>query len=161
MSARLGDHLDDALFERLSGGGLATRPEEAIVIATTDDRGRPHPALVAYGEVLAVTPALVRLVLGARSTSARNLAARGAVTLCLIASDGVAYIKAAARALTAEPSLAARGLVAFEARVEDVLVDAPAAGEAARLTSGITFTADDPERQAREWTARLDALRRA
>jgi hypothetical protein len=40
-------------------------------------------------------------------------------------------------------------------------VDAPAAGEAARLTSGITFAADDPAGQAREWAARLAALRRA
>ena len=61
----------------------------------------------------------------------------------------------------AEPSLAAEWLVAFEAHVEEVLVDAPAAGEKAHLTTGITFTADDPEGQARAWAARLDALRRA
>jgi hypothetical protein len=161
VSKRVGDHLDERLFQRLSGGGLATRPEEAIVIATTDDRGRPHPALLAYGEVLAVTPALVRLVLFANSATARNLAARGAATLCLIGSDGVAYVKAAAHPLPTQPALAAQGLVAFEARVEDVLVDTPAPGEDARLTSGITFVADDPERQARDWAAKLEALRRA
>ena len=59
------------------------------------------------------------------------------------------------------PSLADEGLAAFEARIEEVLADTPAAGEKARLTSGITFVADDPAGQARAWAARLDALRRA
>ena len=160
MSTRAGDRLDEARFRRLSGQ-LASRPPEAILIATTDDRGRPHPALLSHGEVLAVTPDVLRFALSAKSTTAHNLAARGAVTLCLIGPEGAAYVKAAARALPAERSLAEKGLVAFEARVEDVLVDAPAAGETARLTSGITFAPDDPASQAREWTARLDALRRA
>jgi hypothetical protein len=158
LSNRIGDHLDDPLFRRLSGGGLALRPEEAIVVATTDDRGRPHPALLADGEVLAVSPALV---VSAKSTTARNLTARAAVTLCVIGPDGVAYVKATAHALPAEPSLSGRGLVAFEARVEDVLLDASAAEEGARLTSGITFAMEDPAARARDWTERLEALRRA
>jgi len=157
---RAGDRLDEARFRRLSGE-LAARPPEAILIATTDDRGRPHPALLSYGEVLAVTPAVLRFAVSTNSATAHNLAARGAVTLCLIGPEGAAYVKAAARALPAERSLAGKGLVAFEARVEDVLVDAPAAGEKARLTGGITFAAEDPASQAREWAARLDALRRA
>jgi flavin reductase (DIM6/NTAB) family NADH-FMN oxidoreductase RutF len=160
VSTRAGDRLDEACFRRLSGE-LASRPPDAILIATTDDRGRPHPALLSYGEVLAVTPAVLRFALSANSTTAHNLAARGAVTLCLIGPEGAAYVKAAARALPAERSLAEKGLVAFEARVEDVLVDAPAARETAHLTSGITFAPDDPVGQAREWATRLDALRRA
>ena len=51
--------------------------------------------------------------------------------------------------------------MAFEAHIEDVLVDAPAAGEKAHLTSGITFATDDPEGQERAWAARLEGLRRA
>jgi hypothetical protein len=111
--------------------------------------------------VLAVSPAALRLAVSAESTTARNLAERGALTLCLIGPDGAAYVKTAAQPLPAEPSLSAQGLVAFEARVEKVLVDAPAAGEKAHLTSGITFTADDPEFQAQAWATTLDALRRA
>jgi hypothetical protein len=164
VSRHTGDRLDDALFRRLSGEGgegVATRGHEAILVATTDDRGRPHPALFSYGEVLAMSPALLRIAVRADSTTARNLAARDALTLCLIGPDGVAYVKAAARPLPGERSLAEEGLVAFEARVEDVLVDTPAAGEKAHLTSGITFAADDPEGHARAWAARLRGLRRA
>lgn len=161
MSVRTGDRLDPALFQRLAGEGLASRPAEAILVATTDERGRPHPALLAYGEVLAVTPSRVRLSVSAGSTTARNLGDRRALTLCLVGPDGVAYVKASARPLASEPWLAAKGLAAFEAEVEDVLVDSPAPGEDARLTSGIGFAAADPERQARESAARLAALRRA
>lgn len=161
VSRHLGNRLDDGLFRRLSGEGGATRAHEAILIATTDERGRPHPALVAYGEVLAVTPALLRIAVPAKSTTARNLGTRGALTLCLIGPDGVAYLKTAAQALPAHPSLDAQGLLAFEAHIEDVLVDAPAAGERAQLTSGITFATDDPEGQERAWAVRLEGLRRA
>jgi Pyridoxamine 5'-phosphate oxidase len=160
VSTRVGDHLDEALFRRLSGEPSAIQRREAILIATADERGRPHPALLAHGEVVAVTPALVRLAVSAGSATARNLAARGALTLCLVDADGVAYVKAAARALPAEPLLAGAGLVAFEARVEDVLADAPLATERARLTSGITFATDDPA-FSRDWASRIEALRRA
>ena len=156
----MGDRLDEALFRRLSGGGDLRR-QEAILIATVDERGRPHPALLSYGEVLAITPAELRLAIPGETTTARNLAERGALTLCLIGPDGAAYVKATARPLPAEPSLAAQGLAAFEARVEEVLADAPPAGEKAHLTSGIAFTTDDPESQGRAWAARLEGLRRA
>jgi hypothetical protein len=161
VSTHAGDRLGEALFRRMSGGDPAPRATEAILIATTDERGRSHPALLSYREVLAVTPAVLRLAVSAKSATARNLAARGALTLCVIGPEGAAYVKTAARALPAEPSLDAQGLAAFEARVEEVLVDAPAAGEKAHLTSGITFTADGPEFQAQAWATKLDALRRA
>jgi hypothetical protein len=161
VSKRTGDRLDERLFGRLSGADGVSRAQEAILIATIDDRGRPHPALLSYGEVLAVAPDVLRFAVSAGSTTARNLADRGAVTLCLIGADGAVYVKAAARPLPAETSLEKDGLVAFEARVQDVLADAPAAGEDAQLTRGITFAAADPDEQARAWATRRAALRRA
>jgi len=159
-STRVGDRLDEALFRRLSGD-VALPAHEAILISTTDERGRPHPALLSHGEVLAIAPAVLRIAVSAKSATTRNLADRGALTLCLIDAGGAAYVKARARPLPAEASLEAQGLVAFEAHVEDVLVDAPTAGEKAHLASGITFTSDNPEEQARASSARLQALRRA
>lgn len=161
VSRHAGDRLDEALFRRLSGGDPAAHAAEAILIATIDERGRAHPALLSYGEVLALTPDVLRIAVSATSATARNLATRGALTMCVIGPDGAAYLKTAARPLPAEPFLAAEGLAAFEARVEDVLVDAPAAGERAHLTSGITFAADDPAAQARAASARREGLRRA
>lgn len=162
MSKRVSGHLDDATFRRLSGEAGAPRSGEAILVATTDEQGRPHPALLSYGEVLAVAPDVVRLLVAGGSTTARNLAARGAITLCLVtAAEGAIYVKARARPLPSLPALGAGGLAAYEARIEEVLADAPAAGEEARLTGGIAFVSGDPARQAATWVARLDALRRA
>ena len=161
VSRHAGDRLDEALFRRLSGESRAARTTEAILIATTDERGRAHPALLSYAEVLAATPQVLRIAVSAKSATARNLAERGALTLCVIGRDGATYLKTGARALPVEPSLEAQGLAAFEARVEEVLVDAPAAGEKAQLTSGITFAADDLEGQTVAGSARLEGLRRA
>ena len=159
MSTRVSDHLDDVTLRRLSGEALASRSGEAILVSTTDEHGRPHPALLSYGEVLALAPDVLRLVVAAGSTTARNLAARGAITLCLVtAAEGALYVKARARALPA--GVLGAGLAAYEARIEEVLADSPAAGEEARLTSGITFVSDDPARRA-IWARRLEALRRA
>lgn len=161
MSTRLSVSLDDVTFRRLSGEGLEGRSGEAILIATIDEHGRPHPALLSYAEVLAVTPGVLRLVVAAGSTTAGNLASRRAITLCLVtAAEGALYVKARARPLPAlGPAFAGRA--AFEAHVEEVRADAPAAGEAARLTSGIAFVSEDPRRQAADGVARLEALRRA
>ncbi|HET6896824.1 MAG TPA: hypothetical protein VFK70_00680 [Vicinamibacteria bacterium] len=161
MSRHAGDRFDERLFHRLSGEDLAARAGEAILIATTDTEGRAHPALLAYGEVIALSPTVLRLAVLGASTTARNLTDRGALTLCLIDGDGATYVKAHARPLPPEDSLQAQGLAAFEAQVEDVLLDTPTAGEKAHLASGITFTADDPEGQARTWAARQQGLRRA
>jgi hypothetical protein len=161
VSKLLSDHLDEATFRRLSGNADGARAGEAILIATTDEQGRPHPALLSYGEVLAVTPGVLRLAVAGGSTTARNLGARGALTLCLVtAAEGALYVKARARPLPA-PALAADGVAAYQAEVEEVRADAPAAGEAARLTSGIAFVSEDPERQSAAARARLEALRRA
>jgi len=160
VSTRVSDHLDDATFRRLSGEALAARSGEAILVSTADEHGRPHPALLSYGEVLAVSPDVLRLVVAAGSTTARNLTARGAITLCLVtAAEGALYVKARARPLPA--GVLGAGLAAYEARIEEVLADAPAAGEEARLTSGIAFVSEDPARQSAAWAMRLEALRRA
>src|SRR5438045_92114 len=78
MSARTGDRLDPALLRRLAGEWLASRATEAILVTTLDDRGRPHPALLAYGEVVALTPTRIRLAVADASTTARNLRLRHA-----------------------------------------------------------------------------------
>lgn len=161
VSRHAGDRFDERLFRRLAGEDLAARAGEAILIATTDTQGRPHPALLGYAEILALSPIVLRLAVRAESATARNLADRGALTLCLIDADGATYVKAHARPLPPEASLEAQGLAAFEAHVEDVLVDAPTAAEKAHLATGITFTADDPEDQARAWSDRREGLRRA
>jgi hypothetical protein len=161
VSARTGDRLDPALFDQLAGTDLRARVTDAILVTTIDDHGRPHPALLACGEIVALSPRRMRLAVRDGSTTARNLGARHAITVCLVDPEGVAYIKAAARRLAPGPWLAARGLAAFELEVQDVLVDAPAPGEPAWLTSGIRFAVEDVERYLQDSADRIHALRQA
>src|SRR3990170_2748497 len=134
MARPLGDTLPDVLHELLGGRDLATRIGHAILITTTDSQGWPHPALVSYGEVVAVDRRRLRLALYRTSGTSGNLRRNGKLTLCLLGPGTAYYIKTSARA-EQEPG--------------------------ARLTGGITF---DPgctvEEALRNWQATVDGLRR-
>ncbi len=152
MSRSVG-RLDEALRARL--GPRAARGE-AVLIATTDAAGRPHPALLSADQILAPSPVEVRFAVGGASRTARNLRERGAVTLCLLAADLAAYVKARASERAADGLPA--GFVRFDARVEDVLLDEAGEDEhGARLSAGIAFTVGDEA----AWSAGVAAVRGA
>ena len=155
MSRSLGAALPPALVRRLSQEDLPSLLGRALPLLTLDDQGRPHPMLCSYLELLAVGPGLIRLAIGARSSTRRNLETRGAATL-VIAEPGVTmYVKCRAGA----PPLLAGELARFELAVEDVLEDAAQDYEqGARITSGLTY-APVPALDS-EWArATLAALR--
>lgn len=158
VSRTLGPSLPPALQQRLSGRDLQDRMTEAILIATIDTAGRPHPALLSYAEVVAVDAQTLRFATYRESTTAQNLRERGAITLCLIAPGSAYYLKARARELAPGETLAR-----FEAVVEDVLVDEARADleGAATLTSGIGFRVSDPAARLPAWTAQVEDLRAA
>lgn len=92
--------------------------------------------LCSYLELLAVSATSIRLAIAVRSSSRRNLEARGAATLIIAEPDVTTYIKcrAAARPLTIGE------LARFDLAVEDVLEDAAADyEEGARITGGLTY----------------------
>jgi len=158
MSRSLGDRLPADLVRSLSGD----RPDlagHAIVIATTDGAGRPHPALLAYDELLALDPGTLRLATYARSSTAENLRQRGALTLCFVEPGSAHYVKARAR----ERTSTLRGRAVFEATVEDVRADEPDASRegTAEILSGITFRTADPRHRARDAEDVQAALRGA
>lgn len=142
MSRRIGPPMDAALRALLSGDGAARHHGEAILVATADGRGRPHPALLTPAEVAATGPDRLRLAVGERSATARNLAERGAVTLALVEGGRVLYVKARTEGRIERAGLPA-GLAVFAARVEDVLVDEPAPGEDILEVSGFRYVARD------------------
>ncbi len=162
MSQALGDSLPDVLHELLSGHDLAARIGQAMLISTVDNWGRPHSALVSYGEVVAVDRRRLRLALYRTSETSGNLRRNGKLTLSLIGPGMAYYIKTAARAQQ-DPMDGFAQLARFEAVVQAVLVDQAREDvePGARLTGGITF---DPGRRGeetlREWQSVVDALRR-
>src|SRR5574341_1298494 len=140
MARPLGETLPDVLHELLGGRDLAARIGQAILITTTDTQGWPHPALLSYGEVVAVDRRRLRLALYRTSGTSGNLRRDGKLTLCLIEPAMAYYLKTVAKE-EQNPMDGFLELARFEARVEQVLVDQaredlePGAG----VTGGITF----------------------
>ncbi len=54
MSRELGNELPAALLSLLDGHDLPARMGKAILITTVDTQGWAHPALLSYGEVVAI-----------------------------------------------------------------------------------------------------------
>jgi hypothetical protein len=135
---------------------------QAILVATTDAQGFAHPALMSYGEVVAVDHRRLRLALDRTSGTSGNLRRNGKLTLCLIGEGMAYYVKTLARE-EQDPMRGFSGLARFEATVEMVLEDHARDDRepGARLTGGITFAIGRPvEETLRGWRAMLDALRR-
>lgn len=131
---------------------------EAILIATIDSMGWPHPALLSYAEVVALDARTLRFATYRESATAQNLRERGAMTFCLFAPGSAYYLKARARELAPSETLAR-----FEAVVVEVLADEARAEleGAATVSSGIGFRILDPAARLAAWTTQVEDLRTA
>jgi hypothetical protein len=136
VSRSLGAALSPALQERLSQKDLPRLLGRGLPLLTVDDRGRPHPMFCSYLELLAVNANTIRIAVGARSSTRRNLEDRGVATLLIVEPDVTIYVKCRAGGAP----LIVGELTRFDLIVEDVLEDAAAEGEEdARITRGLTY----------------------
>jgi hypothetical protein len=133
------DRLPSALLQPLSGDP-ESHPGEAIVVATTDERGRPHFALLSRREVVALDHHRVRLATYDDSRTSENMRRRHFVSLLLIEGGAAWFVKCAVREI-ARPLPGHEGVCAFEATVEHVKKDAvnPSVEQDAEITSPITY----------------------
>lgn len=162
MARPLGDTLPDVLLGLLSGRDLPARMGKAILITTTDAQGWPHPALLSYGEVVAVDPRHLRLAAYRTSGTSGNLRRSGKLTLCFINEGMAYYVKTRVRE-EKDPMAGFPELARFAATVEVVLVDQAREDlePGARVTGGIIFRLGGPVEEAlRGWQAVVDGLRR-
>jgi hypothetical protein len=153
MSRSLGNRLPPALVSLLDGQDIPAKTGVAFLLATVDAEGRPHPALLSVGEVLAPDAGEVRLALYTTSSTTRNLRRGGAFTIALAHGGMGYYVKCTAR----EVADGVPGLAAFKASVDEVLED----GEPiARVTSGFAIElAPGGERVIAAWEKTVAALR--
>jgi hypothetical protein len=160
MSRELGNELPEALLSLLDGADLPARMGKAILITTVDAQGWAHPALLSYGEVVAIAARRLRLATYGGSGTTSNLRRSGRLTLCLIEAGMAYYVKTRAMEQPASPDLP--GLTRFEATVEHVLEDQAREDlePDARITSGIEFKDRRPAPELlAAWAAVLKALR--
>lgn len=162
MSRALGDRLPDDLLALLDGRDLAARIGKAILITTVDAQGWPHPALLSYGEVVAVDRRRLRLATHRASGTSGNMRRGGKLTLCLLEAGMAYYLKGSVRA-DQDPMEGFPDFTRFEAVLEQVLVD-QARGDlepGAHLTGGITFDLGESLAEVLErWQTVVDGLRR-
>ncbi len=162
MARAIGSMLPAPLLERLRATDLAGRVGIAVVIVTVDDAGWPHPAMLSYGELLAVDARRIRLATHGASSTAENLRRRGRVTLCFVEAGMAYYVKAAAAELPRRSVKGLSDLARFEATVETVLMDAARADSepGATLVDGVRFSPGRPlPAVLLDWHAVLDGLK--
>jgi len=136
VSRSLGPALPPGLLARLSQADLPSLLGRALPLVTLGADGSLHPMLCTYLELLAVDARTLRLAVGARSRSARNLEERRVGTLLLVEPEGTVYIKCRASG----PPLRRGGLARFDLAIEDVLEDRPEEAEGdVGIVSGITY----------------------
>ena len=163
MSRLVGRELPPQVLEQLSGRDLRSRFGRVILAVTVDAAGFPHPALLSFGEVVALDARRLGLATYANSTTTNNMRRNGRLTLLLVEAEGTYYIQGTVRerpgGLDGLPDLAH-----LEMRVEQVLEDAARSdieGEAL-IASGIRFGAGAGEAALlKQWEAVVAALRGA
>lgn len=145
MSLSLGTELPAELLARLQGSSAGEWADVALLATTTDDRQRPHAAMLSYDEVAALDARTLRLATYDGTTTSANLRRRAALTLILVVPGAVHYVKTRVRevagGLRGHP-----GLALFEAQVEEVLADRvdPAYEGQVEIVTGITVRRERP-----------------
>ena len=140
MSKLVGNKLPDDLYWRLLGNDLEQNVEKVILLATVDEDGWPHLAMLSYFEVIAKDPQNLRLATYKNSGTTRNMRANGKATISIIDQRSVYYIKGKVEEI-AGVMLSAPHNSKLHFRVEQVLADA--ANEefepGAYVASGVTY----------------------
>ena len=158
MSRSIGPDLPLDLFHSLSQVDLSHHLGQVLPLVTADPDGFPHPMLLSYLEVRAIDPRTIRIVIGARSRSSRNLLDRQVASLLIIEPDRTVYVKAKA---TDGPypveGLPDFGL--FVLAVGDVLEDAPQEWESGVGIAAGPIYAPIPSLDDPRIRATLDGLR--
>jgi hypothetical protein len=93
MARVVGQELDGALADRLSGRDLDRVAGHVVIAVSVDEAGCPHPALLSYLEVVARDSRNVRLATFRDTTLARQARRAGKVTLVIFDVGVSCYIK--------------------------------------------------------------------
>ncbi|KAF4325359.1 hypothetical protein G195_001009 [Phytophthora kernoviae 00238/432] len=142
-------------MEWFNGENLEKKQHEAMQLLTVSEDGWPHQAMISMGEVIAVTPNLLRLALWPGTQTSMNMSRTGKATLIAVHQQSLLSIR-----LDVTSLLALREPVhprdRFEAQVINIRVDhAPYA----EITSGITFQLKDESGAITRWRETIEELR--
>ncbi len=122
MSKSLGDELNEDLVRRLCGEDLESWAEKVILIATVDESGLPHPAMLSNFEVVVRDRRNIRLATYRNSSTTENMRRNGKATISIIDERVAYYIKGRVTELKSEMVCASHNSK-LNLKVEAVLAD--------------------------------------
>jgi hypothetical protein len=162
MSRWIGPDLPAPLLELLRGDHLEARMGIGVFILTIDGAGWPHPAMLSYGELVALDSRRIRLAVRRTSGTAEHLRRSGRITFCFVEAAMAYYVKATVD-LPQDPMTGFPNLARFEAKIEAVLADEARADSepGAAVVDGVRFSLGRPAAAVlRDWRMVVDGLRR-
>jgi hypothetical protein len=136
----------------LNGKDLHAK-QQALRLATVNSDGWPNAAVLSAGEMIVMPNGRVRFVISPKSGTTANLMRDGRMTLSLALDGGICEMRM--RACKYSDGTPEVPLVFFEAEVEQVRQHS--AGYA-KVTSGITFSVNDPEAEQSRSQRQITAL---
>ncbi len=139
----------------LDGTDLVAKTQ-AVRLSTVDETGWPRASLLSAGDMLALPGGVIRFLVFAESSTAKNLQRDGRLTVTLARDGGMCELLTHVRPLVQAPTEA--NLRAFEAKVETARFHKAPYAE---VTSGITFALHDPDAVLDRWRRQIEALRAA
>lgn len=149
--------LTETLIHLLDGASLVQKVGVTFLCNTVGESGWSNVALLSVGEVLAVSPAKLKLALWPETRTTANLSRTGKGVLFLIHGNAAYAIQFHARRLV-DLQVEGMPLANFTAKVVHVVKDEV---DYAVLTSGVTFELNEPGAVLPRWEKTLAALRSA
>jgi hypothetical protein len=154
MARGIGSELPESVLAILGGSRIEEAVGRTFQVLTTDENGWPSLSLLSVGEIVAVSPTVVRLALWPGSTTTANLTRSGMATVVLLAGGVVHYIRLRATR-GGDAAVESTTFAYFEGRVEGVFVDQV---PYARVVGWITFDLLKPDAVIASWRATIRAL---
>jgi hypothetical protein len=139
------------IVEFLNGKDFERKACQALHLATVDQDGWPHGAMLSAGEMLALDSSEVAMLLYQSSNTSRNLARDGRLTLTLPLDHGLCEMRLRATAKKQEGRHRY-----FTAVVEDIRQHR---SHYADVVSGVTFRLHDPTAVLARWSRQIEMLR--
>lgn len=147
--------LSPELLRWFDGQHLQDKKHEAMQLLTVSEDAWPHQAMVSVGELVAISPTVLRLALWSGTQTSMNMERTGKATLIAIVNHQLLYIRLALRPL---PPLieSVHPRDRYEGEITSIRVDhAPYAD----ITSGITYQLKDEPGTLKRWEETIAELR--
>lgn len=146
--------LDERLLWLLAGDDLESKADTALQLITVAPDGGPHTALLSVGEVVAITPQLLRFATWSSSTTTSNLRRNPRALLTTVA-DGTYYGVHLSASPYTGPVKDSAGLALFAADVQSVQRDDV---PYAQVLTGITYRLLEPDPVLSRWRSTVELL---